>query len=289
MKLVNSVCTTVFFPDSRKDIDTFRNMAGYLSDKGIEVIEFYHDGNQRRKVGNVLDDAGLKGVYIAVIPSKENKLYLCDEEEGARREAVNLFKDCIDEAQDNGIGEVMINSGRIGKSVDAGLLNLAVSVEELFDHIEKRNYKVKLLMEPCDSKMDAFHLVGPYRRAFDFVRTLNEKGLPLELTMDTAHTVEEGENFLEALTYVKQFCNQIHFANCYIKNPADGLYGDKHLGFEFPGTEWQVSALEELFRELEKLYPGDEPLRIGLEVLCRAEDPYDYFEKTWNSLPFLHK
>ena len=36
----------------------------------------------------------LKGVYIVVIPSKE-KLYLCDEDEQARREAVNLFKYCL--------------------------------------------------------------------------------------------------------------------------------------------------------------------------------------------------
>ena len=35
--------------------------------------------------------------------------------------------------------------------------------------------------------------------------------------MDTAHTVEEGEDFLEALTAVKPYCNHIHFANCFIK------------------------------------------------------------------------
>ena len=182
----------------------------------------------------------------------------------------------------------MLNSGRLGNSIDQGLLNLTQSVEELFNHIDRKNYKIKLLLEPCDSKIDAFHLIGPYSRTLEFVKNL-EKGLPLELTMDTAHTVEEGEDFLEALTAVKEYCNQIHFANCYLKNPADELYGDKHLGFEYPDTEWTVPALEELFTELEKLYANDEPLRIGLEVLCRTDDPYDYFEDTWSSLPFLHK
>ena len=176
-----------------------------------------------------------------------------------------------------------------GNSIDQGLLNLTQSVEELFNHIDRKNYKIKLLLEPCDSKIDAFHLIGPYSRTLEFVKNLREKGLPLELTMDTAHTVEEGEDFLEALTAVKEYCNQIHFANCYLKNPADELYGDKHLGFEYPDTEWTVPALEELFTELEKLYANDEPLRIGLEVLCRTDDPYDYFEDTWSSLPFLHK
>ncbi len=289
MKLVNSVCTNLFFPESRKSIGYFHEMARFLSGKGIDFIEFYHDGAERGKVGSILSDTGLKGMYIAVIPSKEKKLYLCDEDEGLRNEAVKLFMSCIDEAQDNGICEVMINSGRMGKSEEAGLKNLAESVEKLFNHIERKNYGVKLLMEPCDSRIDAFHLIGPYRRTYDFVKSMHEKGMPLELTMDTAHTAEEGEDFLEALTAVKQFCSQIHFANCYIRDPADEFYGDRHLGFEFPDTEWTYEALAGLFYELEKLYAGDEPLRIGLEVLCRTGNPYAYFEDTWNSLSFLHR
>ena len=35
--------------------------------------------------------------------------------------------------------------------------------------------------------------------------------------------------------------------------------------------------------------PGDEPLRIGLEVLCRTGNPYAYFEDIWNSLSFLQE
>jgi sugar phosphate isomerase/epimerase len=288
MKLTKSICTNMFFPDSRKDIALFSNVAHLLADKGVGTIEFYHDGTQRGKVGKILEDTGLSGVYTAVLPSKEKQLYLCDEDERARTKAVSLFKYCIDEAQDNGIGEVMINSGKLGNSVSKGLSALTRSVEELFNYKDKKNYKIKLLMEPCDSKMEAFHLIGPYRRALDFVKNLNENGLPLKLTMDTAHTTEEGENFMEAITEVKQFCNHIHFANCYIKNPKDPLYGDKHLGYEYPDTEWTMSVLSQLFLELEKLYSGDEPLRIGLEVLCRTDDPYAYFEDTWNSMSFLH-
>ena len=289
MRLNRSICTNLFFPESRRNIDSFRDMAQFLSDKRIDTIEFYHDGIHKNLVGKLLDEIGLSGVYIAVIPSKEKKLYLCDEDKGARKKAVDLFYQCIDEAQANGINEVMINSGRIGISITEGLSCLVESVEQLFNHISRKNYKIKLLMEPCDSNMEAYHLIGPYRRTLDFVKNVNKKGLPLELTMDTAHTVEEGESFSEALKAVKEFCNQIHFANCYIKNPKDPLYGDKHLGFEYPDTEWTVSELTLLFKELEALYAGDEILRIGLEVLCRTDDPNDYFEKTWDSLPFLHE
>ncbi len=289
MELIRSVCTTLFFPDSRNNIDSFKKMADFLSTKGIDAIEFYYDGSERKKIGKILDNTGLYGVYIAVIPSKEKELHLCDLEETSRMAAVRLFKDCIDEAQDNGIKEVMINSGRIGNDSGKGLEALGESVEELFNHIQKKHYCMKLLMEPCDSGIDAFQLIGPYHRSLDFVADMREKGLPLELTMDSAHTVEEGENFLEALKAVRGFCNQIHFANCYIENPKDPLYGDKHLGFEYSNTEWPPSELFKLFQELTHLYAGEESLRIGLEVLCRKDDPYAYFENTWRELSFLHE
>ena len=64
--------------------------------------------------------------------------------------------------------EVMINSGLIGNSVEKGLDALAKSVEELFDYANK-NYKLRLLMEPCDSKMDACQLIGPYKRMLKFL------------------------------------------------------------------------------------------------------------------------
>ncbi|MGI6778443.1 MAG: sugar phosphate isomerase/epimerase family protein [Acetivibrionales bacterium] len=289
MKLVNSVCTTLYFPESRRDIGEFGRMARFLAGKGIECIEFYHDGDGRSKLGNVLSDTGLNGVYIAVIPSKESKLHLCDENEEGRAAAVKLFERCIDEAQSNGITELMMNSGRIGSSIERGLEALAASVEDLFSYAALKNYKIRLLLEPCDSHMDACQLIGPYSRSLAFLRRMHAAGLPLGLTLDSAHTVEEGEDFLKALGAVKPYCRHIHFANCYIKDKQSPLYGDKHLGFEYPDTEWTVPALSKLFEGLKALYPDDNVLRIGLEALCRTDDPYKYFDDVWDSLAFLHK
>jgi sugar phosphate isomerase/epimerase len=200
-----------------------------------------------------------------------------------------MYKNCIDEIYSNGITELMMNSGRIGSSVERGLEALAASVEELFNYASMKNYKLRLLMEPCDSHMDAFHLIGPYSRTLAFLKRMHSAGLPLELTMDSAHTVEEGEDFLEALSAVKPYCSHIHFANCYIKDNKSPLYGDKHLGYEYPDTEWTIPALSKLYESLEELYPGDSILRIGLEALCRCDDPYKYFDDVWNSMKFLYK
>ena len=290
MKIINSVCTSLVFPESRKKIDAFRAMAEFLSAKGMDSIEFYHDGNGRDKIGPILADTGLDPVYIAVIPSKEQKQHLCNIDEDARRAAVELHRSCIDEAQFNGIGRVMICSGAMMPDVEKGLDSLGRSVEELFDYAAKKNYSnFVLTMEPCDTWMEAHQLIGPYARTLAFVKAMREKGLPLQLTMDAAHTVEEGEDFFEAMQATKPYCNHIHFANCNITEKDNPLYGDKHLGFEYPNTVWTPETLGTLVQQLHGLYPGDEPMRIGLEVLCREEDPYAYFEKMWASLPFIHK
>lgn len=288
MRLIKSVCTNLFFPQSRKDITAFVDMASFLNDMGVESIEFYHDGVRRDRIGDVLASTGIKGVYIAVIPHKEQMQHLCNEDPANRAEAVKLAKFCIDEAQDNGISEIMFNSGRIGINVELGLDALFISFEELYEYIAKKRYTIQILMEPCDSHMDAFQLIGPNKRTLEFVERMHTAGLPLKLTMDTAHTVEEGEDFLQALMAVKPYCNHIHFANCNISDKDSPFYGDKHVGYEYPSTEWPPEELAELFGELKKLYPGDEPLRIGLEVLCREEDPYSYFEKVCRKLDFLH-
>ena len=231
----------------------------------------------------------MDAVYIAVLPSKEKQLWLCDADADGRKKAVDLLKTCIDDAAANGISRVMINSGRTAGSVDEELTALEDSVRQLYEYAAKKNIPFRLCLEPCDSIREAFHLIGPYRRTREFTERLRGLGFPLELTMDSAHTAEENEDFAAALAATRPYCNHIHFANCRIADPTDPLYGDKHIGLEYSGSVWTPETLETLFREIEPPSPGDEPVQIALEILCREDDPYAYFEKTWDSVPFLSK
>jgi sugar phosphate isomerase/epimerase len=287
MQVLKSVCTTLAFPKSRNDIGEFDSMASFLSGRGVGGIEFYYDGEDGAKIGEILAKTGLDPVLIAVIPSKENKLYLCDMDEEKRKAAVKLFIGCIDFCRTCGIRKLMINSGRITEDIKAGLQSLGRSIKELFEYASGKNYEMLIAMEPCDSKMDAFHLIGPYKRALDFTQDLNSQGYPLQLVMDCAHVAEEGEDFLTALMALRKYCGHIHFANCNIREKDNPLYGDKHLGFFYPNTEWSPEKLKALFGQLEKLYSAD-TVRIGIETLCREDDPYKYFDETWKMLDFLH-
>ncbi len=288
MRIIQSVATNLFFPASRKDATAFGRTGAFLRDLGVKSMEFYCDGPDAAQVGNHLRDNGMRGVYIAVIPLKEKLLHLCGVDEDNRRQAVSLAKGAMEEAQRLGAATVMFNSGRIAEGqVEEGLEALYRSFTELFEHKAKKGLAVALELEPCDSAMDARQLLGPIARTGAFVSRLHDGGMPLMLTLDSAHTSEEGESFAEALTTLRPYCNHIHFANCRISDPQDALYGDKHLGYEYADSVWTYDAIRDFLPVLEDLYPGQQELTIGLEALCREDDAYTYFQKTAARLPEL--
>lgn len=288
MNIKKSICTNLVFPRSRKESAEFRRAAAFLKEHGVDSLEFYHDGPGKKQIGRILEENKLEGIYIGVIPSKEQKLHACSVDEENRRRAVELFESCMDEAAADGISILMINSGAIGPSVQGGLEALKESIRELYNYIEKKRYSMRLTLEPCDSWMFAKQLLGPAARTAAFVKSCRKEGLPLKLTMDSAHTLEEGEDFLEALEQTREWCSHIHFANCCIRDSASSMYGDQHVGFECPQSEWGYEEIFKAWPRIAKLYENRE-LRVAIEVLCRSEDPYSYFESMWQRMPYVQK
>ncbi len=283
MKVIKSVCTNLFFPQSRSDAQAFAGMIGFLKEYGVQSVECYCDGHQR--AGELIGRGGMSGVYIGVIPLKEQKKDLCALEEEARSAAVMQAKRDMDRADQGGFDWFMVNSGRRTPGREAqGMAALLRSMEELFEYRYKKGMTLGIEMEPCDSALEAMHLVGGPERALEVCRALEQRGLPLSLVMDSAHTSEEGRDFFQALTLTRPYCRHIHFANCRLDDPQDPLYGDKHLGYEDPGGIWTFEAIRDMMKRLEALY-GDQPLRVGLECLCRQENPFAWFQSTWERLP----
>lgn len=287
MKPILSVCTNLFFPKSRQTADDFRRTAAFIAERGAKSMEFFHDGTGRQSAGQVLADNGLSGVLIGVIPLKEGKLNLCSLDEANRLRAVDVARDLLKEAADGGIARLMICSGQHAPGdVDGHMDALVRSIETLYNEKVRKNLPVRIELEPCDSAIDARQFIGPYERTRALCDRLGGMGVQLHLTMDTAHTAEEFQDFPEALVAVKSYCDHIHFANCYLGDERDPLYGDKHLGYEYMDTPFGYAALnDQLIPRLAEIYPGDEALTIGLEVLCREEDPFAYFENTVKCLP----
>lgn len=273
------------FPDTRKNLDAFRRTAEFLAERGIRSMEFYHDGPEAEKTGAILSGLGMSGVFIGVIPSKEQKLDLCSTD--LWQEAARYYCGLMDAAQSAGIETLMFNSGRLSPEADRQLDALSEAVAFIHNHADKKGYSFTLVLEPGDSRMASFQLLGPYPRVLAFCERMAKNQTPVSLTMDSAHSAEEGENFTEAVRAVKKYCRHIHFANCLIRDKTSPLYGDQHVGFDYPDTEWNYEALKHLKNELDLLYPEEETLKIALEYLCREEDPYACFDKYWKAMPFL--
>ncbi len=287
MNIIKSVCTPSFFPKSRYSLYEFERMAHFLAEKGIECAEYCYDGDGRDKIGAILQNTKLSGVSIAIAELKEKELHLCSVDDDNRNKAIAFVKAYMDESMANNVSHVMINSGKSLANPHVEMEKLKLSLCEIYEYSLKKNYALHLSMEPCDSNISVFHLVGPVAKVKEIATSVRKLGVPLNITLDSAHVAEEGEDFMSTLKAIKQFCNHVHFANCYIKDKNSPLYGDKHVAFDYPDAEWSFEKYNNLLTDLSKMY-SRQTLQIALEALCRTDDPYKYFVETWAKLPMLH-
>jgi len=288
MQFIRGACTNLLFPDSRNSLAAFREMAAFLKSEGVGQIECYHDGEGAPdQIGEILQLNGLDGVFIAVIPSKEQKLHACALGDENRKEAVSLFQDCMDRAADGGMRAMMINSGAIQPHRQEAMARLADSIERLFQYRDQKRYDIALTLEPCDTGIYACQQIGTIRDSLELMEICSERGLPMRLTMDSAHTAECGEDFVEALEKTRRFCNHIHFANCFVKDPASKWYGDMHLDFDHEDSEWDYAKIESAWPRIQTLYSGEERLMASIEVLCRDADPFEHFRQIKRNMGFF--
>ena len=281
----------ILFPEARRSFAAMEEMLRFLQGK-VDMVEFYRESGEDAAIGGLFKETGLASIFISVVPLKEKGLNLCGPDEANRRAAVAEMIDGVNRARVIGSEAVMLCSGKkpqggraeIMYSLDA----FTRSMRELTDYIKATGSSLPLLLEPCDSGLDAKHLLGSTALSVDMVRRVREFYPPFSLTMDTAHVTEENEDFMEAMDHAIPYCNHVHFANCMVSDPSDPLYGDKHPGFDYPGGSLPYPELERIFEELKTCY-GNGHLDIALEALCRAPDPYANFLSMQEQMPFLFK
>ena len=288
MKLKTSTAA-ILFPDSRHSLKSMEDTTGYLNGK-VNMLEFYYEGENDSAVGRLLEKNDLEGIFIGVIPLKERGLNLCSLDEENRTAAVQLMFKCIERTRLTGCHSLMLCSGKRPMSdsdIPACADAFVRSVQQIMEYeAAGSGSPVKLLLEPCDSSMDVKHLLGPTHRVIDTAKRISNLPGSFGLTMDTAHVAEEHEDFMEAMSAARPYCNHVHFANCAVQDPADPFYGDKHVGFDYPGGSFPYSALEKIFRSLEHMYK-DDSLSIALEILCRADNPYKNFDAIMANMPWF--
>jgi sugar phosphate isomerase/epimerase len=278
---------------------TVRFLEGY----SFSQLEFYSPPGHDRETARLFESARFSSVLIGVLALKGAGFSLCSLDGDERTRAVTLLKSCMDRAAEIGSHGVMVNSGFIpgyAPSAPAAftapspeLLRKACdayvrSIEEAAEYGEKRGYHVNLLLEPGDSKVQSFQLLGPTARVVETTEQIRKGTAPYALTMDVAHLREEGEDVMASLKQTLPYCDHVHLCNCVMDDPANPLYGDKHVDFDCPGACWTYEGFRDMYRNILDLY-GDRDFTVTLEITCRAEDNEAWFDTVASRCSWIFK
>ena len=290
-----SIVLPAFFPSSMENAQHFLNAIRALKNYDICSIEFYYKGNDRKTIKKYLIGHDIKSIYLGAMAAKQKNLNLSSQNKELREESVQEMKKCIDDAYFYGSYSILINSGR---SPDNGEDEIAYeylkeSLEELIKYMDEKakDYRLNLTLEPGDTGVDSFSLIGSTDLAIKLVREIREQYKNFGLTMDTSHLRQLDEEPLDSIKKAFPYCNHIHLANCIIKDRTSNLYGDKHPEFGIEGGEISVEELKNILEAIKEIYEGYE-LIVGLEIICRKEnnkEEINYFENMIKELSWFYK
>ena len=278
----SSIVLPAFFPSSMENAQHFLNAIRTLANYDIYSIEFYYKGNDRKTIKKYLISHDIKSIYLGAMAAKQKNLNLSSPNKELREESVQEMKKCIDDAYFYGSYSILINSGR---SPDNGEDEIAYeylkeSLEELIKYMDEKakDYRLNLTLEPGDTGVDSFSLIGSTDLAIKLVREIREQYKNFGLTMDTSHLRQLDEKPPISIKKAFPYCNHIHLANCIVKDKTSNLYGDKHPEFGVENGEIDSKEVINIFKKIRKLYEGFQ-LIISLEIICREEDETNYFKK----------
>jgi sugar phosphate isomerase/epimerase len=290
-----SIVLPAFFPSSMENAQHFLNAIKTLKNYDICSIEFYYKGNDRKTIKEYLISHDIKSIYLGAMAAKQKGLNLSSQKEELRKEAVQELKKCIDDAYFYGSRSLLLNSGRRPDNGEDEIAYeyLKKSLEELLKYIDvsAKDYKLNLTLEPGDTRVDSFSLIGNTDLAIKLVREIREKYKNFGLTMDISHLRQLDEEPLDSIKKAFPYCNHIHLANCIVKDKTSNLYGDKHPEFGIEGGEISIEELRNILETIKKIYEGSE-LMVGLEIICRKKnkkEEIDYFESMMKELSRFYK
>jgi len=290
-----SIVLPAFFPNSMENAQHFLNAIRALKNYDIYSIEFYYKGNDKKIIKEYLIGHNIKSIYLGAMAAKQKNLNLSSPNKELREESVQETKKCIDDAHFYGSYSILINSGRSpdNREDEIAYEYLKKSLEELLKYIDvsAKDYKLNLTLEPGDTRVDSFSLIGNTDLAIKLVREIREKYKNFGLTMDTSHLRQLDEEPLDSIKKAFPYCNHIHLANCIVKDKTSNLYGDKHPEFGIEGGEISIEELRNILETIKKIYKGSE-LMVGLEIICRKEnkkEEIDYFENMMKNLSWFYK
>jgi len=290
-----SIILPAFFPSSMENAQHFLKAIKTLKKYDICFIEFYYKGNDKKIIKEYLIRHDIKNIYLGAMAAKQKNLNLSSLNKELREKSIQEMKKCIDDAYFFGSQAILVNSGRRPDNGEDEVAYeyLKKSLEELLKYRDGKaeDYKLNLTLEPGDTRVDSFSLIGNTDLAIKLVQEIREKYQNFGLTMDTSHLRQLDEEPLDSIKKTFPYCNHIHLANCIVEDNTLKLYGDKHPEFGIEGGEISKEEFKNILKAIKEIYEGSE-LMVGLEIIFRKEDhkeEIDYFKNTMENLSSFYK
>ncbi|GHV31208.1 hypothetical protein AGMMS4952_19470 [Spirochaetia bacterium] len=177
-QITKSLAIPSLFPKSTESFEALEKTLRYIKGRGFTMVELYPPPGHDREVAKLLNETGFASVFIAVSALKGAGFSLCAPEEAERLKAVEVLKDCLDRGAIIGSRRVLINSGFLPKDrglVDAASESYIRSIQEAYAYIVSKGYTLDIVLEPGDSCVQSFQLLGPTDRV---VETTKKNPLP---------------------------------------------------------------------------------------------------------------
>jgi len=281
--LQKSIVLSAFFPGSINSLDKFLKAIKLVKKYNLSLIEFYYEGSRKDIIKKALEKGKIKTVYLGAIASKRKGLNLSSSNEVLRERTVEEMKRCIEDSYFFGSTSLLINSGKRPdvKEKESDAYNcLRKSVIELLEYAKevKKDYILNISLEPGDTNIESFELIGNTNIAIKLVRDIKKEHENFNLILDISHLRQLNEDPINSIKKAFNDCNHIHLANCIIKDKKSNLYGDKHPEFGVENGEIDSKEVINIFKKIRKLYEGFQ-LITSLEIICREEDEASYFKK----------
>ncbi len=210
----------------------------------IEITRI-KDPDIRAKAKDILVSSGLAVGYgaqpvILSTPLNPNSL---DEDE--RKKAVEVLRECIDEACFMGANRMAFLSGKDpGDDLrDSALDALVKTTKELCDYAETKGMDIAI--ETFDNMIDKKALIGPSDLASDFADAVNRKNFGLMVDLSHLPLLEETSE--ECAWFVKDHVVHLHVGNCVMEK-GHAAYGDAHPRFGIDCGENDVWELADFLK-----------------------------------------
>lgn len=288
MNIILGVNHQFLYPDAiiseKAHLETLRELVTLPNLDALDCWVWRTPGTYREEIA-ILRGSGKQINYNIGDRFGEALIFPASCDIAARRYAIDVLRREIGFAMESGAKKIIFGSGP--DSPDDREDAKKRFAEVIFTVFEDVPREVTLCLEPTDRDMDKYFLFGPADETADFIRQMRRYGMEnLGMLLDMAHIPLMRETMESAVHIADDTIAHIHLGNNIVRNTKNPLYGDRHVPFGYPESEYEEKDVARFLSLLnENGYLKKEGATVSFEVRPKENvsgaETWNYFFRIW--------